>query len=215
MNTLILTHVVTHDQGMYFRAGAWDVEVNDPPAHNLETVARIMQGLDDLNDRLDKVEAHPTFKAAATRGPAAPQGIAQAANVRALPLNEALAHAHAAHQAKQAEIWQERARKQLPPGTVPMHPNAAAEERQATGDVSMHDPQPMTIDFDGGAYARAQTKARATHNMIARPAHLTFADKSTLAKCAASTTDLRALRNYEALQMRSLVRDVAKHLGEL
>ena len=131
-----------------------------------EDTALILKAIDGLNKRCDRLEKMPMFSGAT------PQG----ANVRALSLPDALAHAHAAHVAKQAEIWQERARRDLPPGTVPIHPNAAEEERQQTSDAAHHDPLP-TSDANYQAYARAITKAKAAHGMIARTNHLTFPNR--------------------------------------
>ena len=106
--------------------------------------ARIMDAIEGLTQRADALEQHPMFRAV-THGPGIP--------VKALGYPEALAHAHAAHQAKQAEIWQEKARKQLPPGTVPIRPNAYREEQQANAN----DPH-----FTGDKRARLS--------------HITFAD---------------------------------------
>jgi hypothetical protein len=197
MNTLILNHVASRDaQGMHFKAGSWDITTNTLPKGKPLSdadAARIIDGLKDLHIRLSRIEGGGTFRAA-TKGPGM--------TPRTLNPQEAYqAHltAYAASQAKRSQRIAHEA------GFAPQHPDDAAKEAR--------EQQEVTRDFNPASYEQSLLAAK-THRMIARPGHLTFADRHTLARCAAQTSNLRAQRNYEALLMRDMVHTVAKHLGE-
>jgi hypothetical protein len=105
-------------------------EKSDP-----ETVAKIMQTISGMHARLDRVQQHPAFIRAATRGPAEP-GLA--GPPRALTYSEAVAVSQKAHEAAIAKQHQRYAQRILGKEQVPTHPDDhednIEEQRLATHD---------------------------------------------------------------------------------
>jgi hypothetical protein len=155
-----------------------------------DDVNLIMNAIQGLHARCDKLDKLPMFRAA-TEGPGM--------TPRALNPNEAYRAAMTAYQMEQAKANQRRAHESMP-NVVPAHPDDIQddldEQRQVTSDAR-----------------------HARHSMIARTRNLTFATGKQKQVDTQLTRDIeaeaaRGMREREAALMSDMVQTIQEKFGE-
>jgi hypothetical protein len=176
----------TRDVGIFFRRKTRDEEPDEQWDDDGEAVEMIMSELKDLATRCDRLDKLPMFRAA-TQGPAV--------TPRILNPQQAYQAAMTAYTMNQAKANQRRAHEAMP-DVVPQHPDNAAEDAREHKDA--------TRDFNPEAYGRSIH----THKMIARPSHLTFADRKAVSRNIKQNLEATSMRAHEAGLMSDMLRQI-------
>jgi hypothetical protein len=189
----------TRDVGIFFRRPTRDEEPDEQWDDDGEAVEMIMSELKSLATRCDALDKLPMFRAA-TKGPAV--------TPRTLNPQQAYQAHLTAYQMNQARASQRKAHEMMP-DVVPQHPDDAATEAREQQDATRDAPLP-THDFNASAYGRSIH----THKMIARPSHLTFADRKTINSNLKQNLEPRAMRDHEATLAADMAKQIKEFYGE-